>query len=173
MKNSNKGEIEKIYKKKTQLEHILDRPDAYIGSVETNEEKVWIIDEKNKKFILKEIKYTPGLYKIFDEILVNAADNYQSNLPLTLGDKKMNTIKVDIDNTKISVWNNGKGIPIVIHKEHNVYVPELIFGHFLSSSNYEDEEKRLVGGRNGFGAKLTNAYSKKFIVETCDSKKKK
>lgn len=42
----------------------------------------------------------------------------------------MNQIKVTIDqaNNEISVWNNGKGVPIEIHKEHNVYVPEMIFG---------------------------------------------
>ena len=85
----------------------------------------------------------------------------------------MSTIKVDIDKKKVSIWNNGKGIPIVIHKEHNVYVPELIFGQLLSSSNYDDSIKKVTGGRNGFGAKLTNVYSKKFIVETSDSKTKK
>lgn len=62
-----------------------------------------------------------------DEILVNAADNFQR-------DNKMNMIKIDIkpDENSISVWNNGKGIPIEIHKEHNCYVPEMIFGKSLS-----------------------------------------
>jgi DNA topoisomerase-2 len=42
----------------------------------------------------------------------------------------MNQIRVDIDQKQgsISVWNNGKGIPIEIHREHKCYVPELIFG---------------------------------------------
>jgi len=40
----------------------------------------------------------------------------------------------------ISVWNNGEGIDIVIHKKENIYVPELIFGVLLSSTNYNDEE---------------------------------
>ncbi len=80
---------------------------------------------------LREVTYVPGLYKIFgklglicvDEILVNAADNFQR-------DNTMSMIKVDIDEKKgqISVWNNGQGVPIEIHKEHNVYVPEMIFG---------------------------------------------
>jgi DNA topoisomerase II len=87
----------------------------------------------------------------------------------------MNSIKVDIDQNKnrITVYNNGKGIPVTIHKEHNVYVPELIFGHLLTSSNYDDTAKKVTGGRNGYGAKLTNIFSKKFIVETADSKSKK
>ena len=83
----------------------------------------------------------------------------------------MNTIKVNIDKEegKISIYNNGKGIPIEIHKEEKVWVPELIFGHLLTSSNYDDREKKVTGGRNGFGAKLANIFSTEFIVETTDS----
>merc|ERR1719416_327342 len=82
----------------------------------------------------------------------------------------MNAIKVEIDakQKRIKVLNNGKGIPIQIHKAHKVYVPELVFGHLLTSDNYDDSEKKVTGGRNGFGAKLTNVFSKKFIVETAD-----
>jgi DNA topoisomerase-2 len=69
--------------------------------------------------------------------------------------------------------NNGQGIPVVIHKEHGIYVPHLIFGELLTGSNYDDKEKRTVGGRNGFGAKLANIYSTKFMVECGDSKNKK
>jgi len=87
----------------------------------------------------------------------------------------MSAIKVDIDVDAncIKVWNNGKGIPVTIHKEHNIYVPELIFGNLLTSSNYNDDQQKVTGGRNGFGAKLTNIFSTKFIVETGDSKHSK
>ena len=71
------------------------------------------------------------------------------------------------------MWNNGKGIPVVIHKEQKVYVPELVFGHLLTSSNYDDKIKKVTGGRNGYGAKLTNIFSKKMTIETADSKNKK
>ena len=159
--------IEQIYQKKTQLEHILLRPDTYVGSCEHIEEIQWVLGDC-QKFVNKKIRYVPGLYKIFDEILVNASDNYQR-------DRRMTQIKVNIDKSsnKISIWNNGKGIPVEIHKEHSIYVPELIFGHLLTSSNYNDSEKKVTGGRNGFGAKLTNIFSRSFKVETLDSKKKK
>ena len=162
------GEIEKIYQKKTQLEHILLRPDSYVGSNELTDAQLWVLEEEKEKFSHKTIQYVPGLYKIFDEILVNAADNFQR-------DKTMDTIKVNIDPEKnfISVWNNGKGIPIVIHKQYNIYVPEMIFGHLLTSSNYDDTQKKVTGGRNGFGSKLTNIFSKKFMLETADSSNKK
>jgi DNA topoisomerase-2 len=83
----------------------------------------------------------------------------------------MNTIKVNINKEEgvISIYNNGKGIPIEIHKEEKVWVPELIFGHLLTSSNYDDSEKKVTGGRNGYGAKLANIFSTEFIVETTDS----
>ena len=87
----------------------------------------------------------------------------------------MNMIKVDIDreNISISVWNNGAGVPIAIHKEHNCYVPELIFGQLLTSSNYNDDQKKVTGGRNGFGAKLANIFSTEFVIETGDAAWKK
>ena len=83
----------------------------------------------------------------------------------------MDTIKVTIDrqNNQISVFNTGRGIPIEIHKDEQVYVPELIFGHLLTGSNYDDNEKKLTGGRNGYGAKLCNIFSTEFIVETAST----
>ena len=114
----------------------------------------------------REVTYVPGLYKIFDEILVNAADNKQR-------DPKMDTIKVEIkpEENVISVMNNGRGIPVEMHKEEKMYVPTMIFGHLLTGSNFNDDEARVTGGRNGFGAKLCNVFSTKFTVETADKKR--
>lgn len=165
MPKTQDGQIEKTYQKKTQLEHILLRPDTYIGTTEHIIEKLWVLSSK-ETLVYKQINYVPGLYKIFDEILVNAIDNITRDL-------RMNLIKVNITSKSISIYNNGKGIPITIHKTYKVYVPELIFGHLLTSSNYDDSQKKVTGGRNGFGAKLTNVFSKKFIVETADKKTKK
>lgn len=70
------------------------------------------------------------------------------------------------ENNRISVWNNGRGIPVVMHKVEKMYVPEMIFGTLLTSSNYNDDERKTTGGRNGYGAKLTNIFSNRFTVET-------
>ncbi|XP_056154222.1 DNA topoisomerase 2-beta isoform X1 [Lampris incognitus] len=158
--SSKKMSVERVYQKKTQLEHILLRPDTYIGSVEPVTQQMWVFDE-DIGMNLREITYVPGLYKIFDEILVNAADNKQR-------DKNMSTIKITIDpeSNTVSIWNNGKGIPVVEHKDEKMYVPALIFGHLLTSSNYDDDVKKVTGGRNGYGAKLCNIFSTKFTVET-------
>lgn len=155
------GSIEKMYQKKSQLEHILLRPDTYIGSVERVDEQQWVYDTQLERMVQKQISFVPGLYKIFDEILVNAADNKQR-------DPRMDMIKIDINQEEniISVWNNGQGIPVVMHKEEKMYVPTMIFGHLLTSSNYNDDEDKVTGGRNGYGAKLCNIFSNKFVVET-------
>jgi DNA topoisomerase II len=89
---------------------------------------------------------------------------------LQINDQNMNTLKVniDIENGEISVYNNGHGIPIEIHSSEKIYIPELIFGQLLSSSNYDDDEKKATGGRNGYGAKLANIYSHEFTVDTAD-----
>ncbi|KAI5989769.1 DNA topoisomerase II [Pisolithus albus] len=152
-----------MYKKLTQLEHILKRPDSYIGSVETITQPMWTYDSENNRMTHREVKYVPGFFKIVDEILVNAADN-------KINDPSMDTIKVNIDVEEgiISVYNNGRGIPIEMHSKEKMYIPELIFGHLLSSSNYDDDEKKLTGGRNGYGAKLANIYSLEFTVDTAD-----
>ncbi|XP_069490669.1 DNA topoisomerase 2-alpha isoform X2 [Ambystoma mexicanum] len=159
--------VERIYQKKTQLEHILLRPDTYIGSVEPVTQQMWVFDEE-VGMNCRDVTFVPGLYKIFDEILVNAADNKQR-------DASMSCIKINIDpeNNTISVWNNGKGIPVVEHKVEKVYVPALIFGQLLTSSNYDDDQKKVTGGRNGYGAKLCNIFSTKFTVETACREYKK
>ena len=128
-------------------------------------QSLWVFDESQQKLVHKEIRYVPAFYKIFDEVLVNAADNYKR-------DKTIYCIKIDIkpEERMMSVWNNCAEIPETMHKEANCMVPQMIFGQLLTSSNYDDGESKVTGGRNGFGAKLTNIFSKKFIIETADSK---
>jgi len=155
--------IEDIYKKKNPRQHILELPDTYIGSVEADSKEMWIFDSNTNKIVEKKITFVPGFYKTYDELLVNARDH-------TVRDKTCTMIKITIDQAKgsIVVWNNGKGIPVVKHKEHGVYIPEMIFGHLLTSSNY-DKSGKTVGGKNGYGAKLANIFAKKFVVETVDN----
>lgn len=152
----------------TQLEHIIKRPDTYIGSVERSEKQMWVYNTELDSMELRDVNFVPGLYKIFDEILVNAADNKQR-------DKNMDTIKVTVDREtgEISVLNNGRGIPIEMHQKEKIWIPEMIFGHLLTSSNYDDDQEKVTGGRNGYGAKLCNIFSIKFTLETADSKSKK
>lgn len=127
---------------------------------------MWVFDNTTREMVHRNVTYVPGLYKIFDEIIVNAADNKQRDI-------NMNRLEVTInpDENSIRVWNNGCGIPVVLHKEHGIYVPELIFGNLLTGSNFDDNEEKTTGGRNGYGAKLANIFSTEFTVETADSER--
>jgi DNA topoisomerase-2 len=160
-------EIEDIYKKKSLHQHILDLPDTYIGPTHLDKINLYVYDNDENRIIRKDRDIVLGLYKIFDEILVNAADQ-------TVRDKKCNTIKVAIDMKTgiIEVYNNGSSIPIEKHKVENMYVPEMIFGNLLTSGNY-DTKGKTVGGKNGLGSKLTNVYSTFFDVEILDLERKK
>jgi DNA gyrase/topoisomerase IV subunit B len=168
---SKSKKIEDTYKKLTQREHVLERPGMYIGSVKKQMEELWVAKESGDGIPKMEktmVEYSPGFMKIFDEVLTNATDHSFRDVTVT-------TIKVEYskETGEISVWNNGSGVPIQLHKEHNIYVPELIFGNLLSGSNYDDTNIRTGAGMNGLGSKLTNIYSSKFIVETIDSDEKK
>ncbi|KAF0852238.1 mitochondrial DNA topoisomerase II [Andalucia godoyi] len=156
--------FEEVYEKKTQIEHILLRPDTYVGSTEISEQDAYILNRRNE-VEYKKIKYVPALYKIVDEVLVNAVDNF----------RRPNTgtteVRVSIDDVtgRVTVYNNGKGVPVVIHQKEGIYIPELVFGHLLTGSNFDDSESKFTGGRNGFGAKLTNVFSTEFALRTADS----
>lgn len=159
---SNKTVNEK-YQKKSHLEHIKDLPDTYIGSVEPVTQNMPIYNEETQRMEYVDLTFIPGLFKIFDEVLVNAND-HKVRCP------ELKNIKVTIDKEsgKIGVWNDGSGIDVEIHEASGVYAPELIFGHLLTSGNYDAGEKKLTGGKNGYGAKLANIFSTSFRVETVD-----
>ena len=154
--------------KLTHVEHILKRPDSYVGPVSRVAEPYWI--HENGVFEKKTAVYSPALLKIFDEILVNAIDR-NSMYP-----KSVTALSVSIDKLsgEISIENNGPlgGIAVKMHEKEELWTPELTFGHLLTSTNYDDTQKRLVGGRNGYGAKLTNVYSSKFSVKIKDGENK-
>jgi hypothetical protein len=63
------------YKKLTQREHILQLPDTYIGSRDSHRESRWVYDSEAERMEWREITFNPGLFKIFDELIVNALDH--------------------------------------------------------------------------------------------------
>jgi DNA topoisomerase II len=158
--------IEETYQKMSQESHVLKRPGMYIGSTKKTVEELWVFDNVEKKMIKKMVEYTPGFLKIFDEVLTNALDH-------SARDPTVDKIKLEYNKETgyITVYNNGTGIPVVEHKEHKVYVPELIFGQMLSGSNYDDTQSRTGAGMNGLGIKVSNIYSTKFVIETIDSER--
>ena len=157
--------------KLTHVEHVLKRPDSYVGPVDKTHESYWLLNNTNKNFQKKNISYSPALLKIFDEILVNAIDRN------SLHPKNVTQIAVSIDKETgaVTVENNGPlgGISVKMNEKERVWNPELTFGHLLTSTNYDDTQKRIVGGRNGYGAKLTNIYSSQFSIIIKDGEEKK
>ena len=157
------------YERLSHVEHILKRPDTYVGSLAPEPSSYWVRD--GDSFKLSDLSASPGLVKIFDEVLVNAIDQY------SMHPKKVSKIEVVTGKDFVFVRNYGVSIPIKKHETERdskgapLWIPELIFGHLLTSSNYNDEEQRVTGGRNGYGAKLANVFSSKFNIEISDGKK--
>ena len=152
------------YTRLNHVEHIIKRPDSYVGSLIPEPSPTWVRDGDSFTHTL--LSVSPGLVKIFDEVLVNAIDQYSTN------PKKITRINVTIsDEGSVTIENVGIGIPIKKHETEKIWIPELIFGHLLTSSNYNDDEERVTGGRNGYGAKLANVFSKKFWIVISDGKK--
>lgn len=172
--------VEEKYKKYELLEHILALPDTYVGSIEPQKISSYVYDDSTQKMRVDELTYIPGLLKIFDEVIVNAIDHaMRLKAEETKGKediKHVKNIKVSIDKTTgtITIFNDGNGIDIKKHGSYgNLWVPELIFGELLTSTNYDKGEEKIWGGKNGYGSKLANIFSKEFIVETVDHYSKK
>ena len=176
---SSNSDISKKYQKKTDREHVLDNPDTYIGSIENTTNSVYVYDENNKKIQEKNINYISGLYKLFDEGIVNCRDHVIRMNQLIQSkssnedskDYPVTNINISIDDEGIiTLYNDGNGIDVSIHPEYNIWIPELIFGHLRTSTNYDKNEKKIVGGKNGFGFKLVLIWSTWGKVETVDHK---
>jgi DNA topoisomerase-2 len=171
--NANELVLADKYQQKTDKQHILDTPDTYIGSVEQVESVVWVLDETQSKIVEKNITYIPALFKLFDEGIVNCRDHVvrmqqaennsvPNSLPVTYID-----ISVQPDGS-IMMCNDGNGIDIAQHPEYKIWIPEMIFGHLRTSTNYDKTEKKIVGGKNGFGFKLVLIWSTYGYIETVD-----
>ena len=161
------------YQQKTDKQHILDNPDTYIGSVEKVEADLWVLSETTEKIVERNMSYIPGLFKLFDEGVVNCRDHVirmetaiKAGQPNTLPVSYID-ISIQEDGTIVMI-NDGNGIDIAEHPEYKVYIPELIFGHLRTSTNYNKDEKKIVGGKNGFGFKLVLIWSTYGQVETVD-----
>ena len=169
--NANTSELFFDVQQKTDKQHILDNPDTYIGSVESIDADLWIISENGDKIFEKNINYIPGLFKLFDEGIVNCRDhvvrmktkvdnNIENALSVTHID-----ITIETDGT-ITMINDGNGIDVA--EKDGIWIPELVFGHLRTSTNYNKDEKKIVGGKNGFGFKLVLIWSSYGRIETID-----
>eukprot|EP01063_Lacrimia_lanifica_P000154 TRINITY_DN10064_c0_g1_i4.p1 TRINITY_DN10064_c0_g1~~TRINITY_DN10064_c0_g1_i4.p1 ORF type:complete len:1382 (+),score=379.12 TRINITY_DN10064_c0_g1_i4:66-4211(+) len=163
------GELDEKYQKLSHREHVLQRPDTYLGSVTRAQVSTWGWDPEEELLHMPEANISPALLKIFDEIITNAADQYHRMRDSENPVKKI-CVSIAEDGGTISVMNDGKCLE-TDRLSSGQRVPDLVFGEMLSGSNFVDDGSRTWGGRNGYGAKLTNVYSKDFKVIIGDSSK--
>ena len=173
-KDAKKEESETLalqYQQKTDKQHILDNPDTYIGAVENIDQTMWVFDEDDG-VKQRDIHYNPGLYKLFDEGIVNARDHV---VRMIQSCEKKDSVKLVTyiettvsDDGTITIENDGNGIDVAKHPENDLWIPEMVFGHLRTSTNYNKDEKRIVGGKNGFGFKLVLIWSTYGRIETVD-----
>ena len=162
------------YQKMSDKEHILKKPDTYIGSIEMTEAETFVYDSATSSIVHRTIHYIPGLYKLFDEGAVNSRDHFVRQ-EQAIRDAKPDALPVTCiefeisDDGTISITNDGNGIDVAQHPEHKLWIPEMIFGHLRTSTNYDENKKeKIVGGKNGFGFKLVLIWSSWGRVETVD-----
>lgn len=153
------------YQSMDHVSHVLHRPDTYVGSMVPTAREALLLDS-NHVASVGQLEVADAFERIVLEILYNAADNMTVTLqsgvvPLPL--------EVDIDSRSIRITNYGREIPVEAN-EDGEWIPSVIFGRLLTSSNYNDDEIRYTGGRNGYGAKLTNIFSSRFEVSVYDPK---
>lgn len=154
------------YEMLTEIEHVLQRPAVSLGQdPKTRTETVPVFDCDNQ-LCNRQVTYSWGLCKIFDEILVNAVDQWARNRGVTY-------INVTVTDDTITIENNGATIPVVVNETYGKYNAEIVFGYLRSSENYNDQAERFTGGLNGLGAKCTNILSTRFEVHLGDPVNKK
>ena len=155
--------VEDRYQTITPREHVLQRPEMYIGSKRHELSKIWDNDGA-----LTEMSIAPGLAKIIDELLVNAADNYHRTINTSRPTTNLD-VNIDYDTGAITITNNGRCIDVAWHETAQMYCPELVFGEFQAGSNFDDSAQRITGGRNGVGATVANTLCEYFKVEVADT----
>ena len=158
-------DLSTAYQRKTHREHILSLPDTYIGSIETAREEVFLREEDT--FKATTIPINPGFYKLIDELLVNAHD-HAIRLRQKNSENPVKSIDIDCNATLFSIKNDGEPIDVAEHPEHKTWIPQMIFGELLTSTNYDKNEKKLVGGKNGYGVKLVNIFANEMVVTVVD-----
>ena len=137
------------YEEKDLRTHIYETTDTYAGSDQIINGNLSIMKGDSKKIETTDVSFIPVIYKMFDEIIVNARDQRER-----LKDRKdavqLSEIKIDInkEDGTVSIYNNGDSIKVEKHSS-GVYNPHLIFGRLLTSGNYkrvknEQLEVRMV-----------------------------
>lgn len=147
----------------TSVEHILVRPNLWIGSVSPSEKETWVLNEDDT-ISFKKISYTEGLLKICNEAIDNSVD-----VGIKTNWEKSTKIDIIITKDTFTCEDNGTGIPVE-KNENGEWIPVIATCVPMSGTNFEEDRNSI--GANGVGIKAANIFSKKFECVTCDGKGK-
>ena len=160
-----KKTIEQTYQVLDEISHVRKRCGMYAGSTSVETQDAYIYNPDTKRMESRKISIAPALIKIYSEILDNAIDESRRADGMT-------AIKVTVsDDGTISILDDGRGIPVVIHEDTQKYIAETVFSNLRAGSNFNDEEDQDLIGTNGVGSTLTNILSTSFKIESADGKK--
>ena len=152
------------YKELDLHNHVLLRPDTYVGSIRKESKTDYIY--RHERFELAEFTHIPAISRIFVEALSNAIDNKWRSDEMEIPFKGIR-VELDKETGKTSVWNDGYAIPVK-KNDRGIWIPEMLFGRLLTSSNYDDSEERFTSGKNGLGITLCNIFSSSFSIKIVD-----
>lgn len=147
----------------SEIEHVLHRPGMYVGDVTIGSHEKWVIEDES--IVKKSVNIVPAFLKLFDEIISNSIDEgFRTEF------KYSNEIKVRVEeNGKITVEDNGRGIPVTLVEDAGKTQAELAFTNLRAGANFDDDGHVSIG-THGLGSTLVNILSKKFIAHTDDGK---
>jgi len=173
------AELSNKYKKHNLRDHIYEIPGMYVGSVDLTPLNTYVFDDVSSRMQQRELCVVPALYKIVDEVVVNATDQWiRLKTDPKADSKPVKNIKITVDKSTgfIEVYNDGDSIDVEKHPIEDVFIPEMIFGQLLTSTNYDkgkDGKESVVSGVHGLGVKLCNVFSKEFTIDLVDHRRKR
>ena len=163
----NESENKREFKVLTDIEHVLLRPNMYIGGINLAEKEQWIYDRPSGRFRFGTVKYVPALVKCASELIDNSID-----VAIDTNFEKATKIQVNVDDKSIEVIDNGIGIPCEPPKNspgEKRTCAEIAWTTLKSGTSFGENRNKI--GTNGVGSSCVNVFSKLFIGESDDGRR--
>lgn len=147
------------------IQHVRLRTAVYLGNM--NEVTMSVPSFVNNEFKVTEMTFVPAALRAVCEIIDNSVDEFtNAKTP-----KALLSVTFDPNLNKITVADNGRGVPITRHAT-GPYTPEVVFGSLRSGRNFTGGKEAGVRGMNGVGSSVTNFTSKLFEIDVIRDGKK-